>query len=657
MAEERTETESGGTPPSAAAAFAALAYASRDKADAFLDEQTRLAREQAEVARLQADDLRREDSLRHWSLRVRHVGDVVKVMFEVALALLVVAAVASLAAIVWNAAHDDTLVIEAFSVPPDLAARGLTGQAIAAQLQDQLGSMQNATDSSRPEKSYANSWDDGIKVVIPDTGISIGDLYRTLAGWLGHQTHITGEVYRTPSGIAITARSNGAGGFTVTGGEAQFAALIQQSAEAIYHRTQPYRYAVYLANNGQVPRAMPIYRDLAENGDRDDRIWAHMGISSAYEFSSPFEAPAENRKALAIDPDFALAYQNIGNEEDSLGHPEPALAALRRGHALLESIHGQMSERARAISLPSGDGNLAYMLGGCRDAIGQYAVAAALPDYALLAEDSRAQIAGCYDLLHDHAAAREAWSDAPFLGTLYELTYYYPARIESDAAAQDWSAVLADRAAAQAAIAAFIAKVPPIKPGFDRESARQIEPFAALALAARGDGAGARALIDATPTDCYLCLRMRGRIATLARDWRSATAWFARAVHLAPSIPHAYSDWGAMLLAKGDTRGAIVQFAAAHDRGPHYADPLELWGEALIAQNRSDLALAKFQEAGAYAPHWGRLHLKWAEALLWSGDHAGAQKLLAIAAGLELTAPERRELARMQRPMGEGAHA
>ena len=66
---------------------------------------------------------------------------------------------------------------------------------------------------------------------------------------------------------------------------------------------------------------------------------------------------------------------------------------------------------------------------------------------------------------------------------------------------------------------------------------------------------------------------------------------------LAPSIPFAYAEWGAMLMAKGDLDGAIAKFEIAHAKGPHFADPLEMWGEALIAKNRSDLALAKFEEA------------------------------------------------------------
>jgi Flp pilus assembly protein TadD len=73
-----------------------------------------------------------------------------------------------------------------------------------------------------------------------------------------------------------------------------------------------------------------------------------------------------------------------------------------------------------------------------------------------------------------------------------------------------------------------------------------------------------------------------------------------------------------------------------------------MWGEALIAKNRSDLALAKFEEANRYAPNWGRLHLKWGEALWWAGRMDDAKKQFAIAATLDLTAPEKAELARLR---------
>ncbi len=155
--------------------------------------------------------------------------------------------------------------------------------------------------------------------------------------------------------------------------------------------------------------------------------------------------------------------------------------------------------------------------------------------------------------------------------------------------------------------------------------------------------ANADAILKALPTDCYICTRMRGRIAAQQGRADAASWWFARAVDQAPSLPFAGADWGRVLLAKGDPDGAIAKFEAAHKQGPNFADPLEGLGEALIAKNRSDVALEKFEKADKLAPNWGRLHLKWGEALVHSGDRLGAEKQFRIAASLDLSPSERRE--------------
>ena len=86
---------------------------------------------------------------------------------------------------VWDAAHSSGLIIEPFAVPPDMAAKGLTGQVVASQMLDKLTAMQDATDSTRPPQSYANNWGNNIKVEIPETGVSIGELQQLPArtGW------------------------------------------------------------------------------------------------------------------------------------------------------------------------------------------------------------------------------------------------------------------------------------------------------------------------------------------------------------------------------------------------------------------------------------------------------------------------------------------
>jgi len=169
-------------------------------------------------------------------------------------------------------------------------------------------------------------------------------------------------------------------------------------------------------------------------------------------------------------------------------------------------------------------------------------------------------------------------------------------------------------------------------------------PWYAYANARLGDFVAAHALIDKTPLDCYLCLRMRGNIRSTEHKWDEAAYWFARATAYAPSLPFAWRDWGAMLLAKGDADGAAAKFEEAHKRGPHFADALEGQGEALMAKNEPGRALEKFSAANAYAPNWGRLHLEWGEALAAAGRTDDAKMQFDAASGLGLSAADRAAL-------------
>ncbi|HEY7979666.1 MAG TPA: hypothetical protein VID67_15855 [Rhizomicrobium sp.] len=639
MAEEKD-----GPARAASDAGWALSAAGRETAEAYLKEQTRLAR-------LQADDLVREDKIRHWSLRFTHASTVMKFAFEMSVAAIMLAFATLIGTAIWKAAHDNSLVIEAFSVPADLSARGITGQAVAAQLQDKLTAMQNETDSGRPADSYANNWGTDIKVQIPDTGVSVGEFYRMLAAWFGHQTHISGEIYRTPDGLAVTVRASRDSGDTVQGSERDLDALMQKAAESVYARTQTFRYAIYLTGRpGSNGESTPqILQRLVQSGSLRDRIWAYMGIGTRAEFADPLHAPEIQARAIPLAPRFALPYQNISAEDASLGHDEVALAAAKKSVALLANGDGEMSARASTISLPANRAFVAELTGDYDEAQRQNVETALAPDYAHIAESARGSLAEDRALLHETGAARNAWNSLPVptvrigivnrgifeIGVLYDL--------------KDWKGVI-EKTARFEKYLKDRENIPPYTPAFTPVTlSRRIWPYTAAALAHNGDMKGALALIGKTPLDCDLCVRMRGNIATLNHDWNGAAHWFAMVSSRTPSIPFADSDWGAMLVAKGDLDGAIEKFKTANEKGPHFADPLEMWGEASIAKNRSDLALAKFEEANKYAPDWGRLHLKWGEALNWSGDKAGAQKQFAIASGLDLTAAEKGELSGMKR--------
>jgi len=615
-----------------------LAAASRAKADAFIDKQN-------ELADLQIEDLRRENAIRHWSLRVRHVSDVLKLALELAAAFIVVALAVGLGVVIWQATHADCLVIETINVPAAMAEKGLSGPVIAAKLLDRLNAMQADTDSLRPASSFSNDWTNDIKVEIPDTGISLGQIVRYLDGALGHQTHLSGEVYEAGGGLALTIRLDDAPGQTFRGRNID--ALVERATEAAYRQAQPYRYAVYLEDHDRLAEATAILRTLAKSSSPLDRGWANeaLAINAAQEgrFAA---ARARVVHVLENIPDLPNGPGFLTSLDLMLGHDEDALREAARAVSAGEGSGKRDLNPAAAIAYPLlMRADIAEEKGDFTEAVAQLRSGEASLNGDPWPPKMAINLARAHDLaaatseLQDkrHVAADPSPIPDPAANTFQALAAIALVK-------EDWKSAIENLAAEIAEANATAAK--------DHEDAkalvlRRIDPLLAWAYAASGDRAKADAILLRLPADCYLCARMRGRVRAIEHEWGAAAYWFAQAAMQAPSPPFAHADWGWMLLAKGDLDGAISKFTIANQKGPHFADPLEMWGEALITKNRSGLAVAKFAEANKYAPNWGRLHLKWGEALLWSGKRDDAAKQFAIAAPLELTPSERAELAKV----------
>ena len=349
-------------------------------------------------------------------------------------------------------------------------------------------------------------------------------------------------------------------------------------------------------------------------------------------------ALARARIGIDLDPKLAVLHVMAARYEYFLGHEEARLAqdrlilTLRNEDQIPAHQHGgfdEMRKQATAqIALLAGDfANATY-----------WVCSHTCTDTGLLVTKS-----GLLARLHDVAAARGLLAEGQAAPHARKENIQ-EARYQIAVAAADWKAAL-DEAAAMRSF--YI-------PGGSNSSPRlialayatEIAPLLAVAQARTGQFAQAHATVDRTPRDCVPCETARGDIDALEKNWNGAAFWFAHAIHDAPSLPFAETDLGGMLLRKGDFDAAMAKFESAHKKGPHFADPLEMWGEALIAQNRSDLALAKFEEANKYAPNWGRLHLKWGEALIYAGKRGEANAQFVRAAGLDLTASDKAELAR-----------
>jgi tetratricopeptide (TPR) repeat protein len=572
-------------------------------------------------------------------LHLSHFREWMYTALEAIIGLILFLVFAAVASAVYQAGRADGLVIESFSAPPDLVQKGLTGQVLASKLLDRLNAMQSATSSSRAASSFSHDWGNDIKVAIPDTGVSLGEVIRYLHNWLGHEMHLSGELYEQGDKVALTVRLEGEAGQTFSGRAADLDAIVQQAAEAVFRRAQTYRYSVFLEYHGRTREAEQVLKGLSETGSAKERAWADHGLALFLANAGRYEeARAKDLRAQTENPELPNPPAGLGWLAAVRGHDEEALGYTRQTLALLGGKGAsELSPETIRYQRALYNASIAEALGDYRSAVstidtyGLVPNAFGNPDVLIEAANDRA-------LAHDGADARARLSrlDPDKLGPepdTVPLADVALVRGQIALAQADWRAAARAFEEAQALGHARAQT----DPGFYSYAVyRHVTagPWLAYALAMQGETAKAEAILKTLPGDCYVCARIRGRIAAHEGRMGAAAWWFARAAGQAPSLPFAQVDWGAMLLARGDTGGAAAKFAQAVRKAPHYADAQELWGEALIKQNRADLALAKFEEAAKYAPNWGRLHLMWGEALLWSGHKDEAKKQLAIAAQL-----------------------
>ncbi len=624
-----------------------------DPVGGHLDPQAReYLEEQTKLTRLQIEDLRREDRLRHWSLRVRHINDVLKLAFGLGGVFVVLLLAVGLGAFIWDAHEASGLIVQPLDVPPDFATQGLDGKVLAQELLDKLNGLVREADkwSFRSADSISGNWGDDSKVEIPETGVSVFELQRFLRQWLGHQTTMSGELYHTASGVALTVRAGANAGETFNGRTQDIGALLSRAAQSLLAQTQPYRYILLLYAEGHSAKSvLPIARRFANEASDRERPWLLAALETQLEFGGDFrEASKICNETIALAPENPSGFMDMSAVQWAIGHMEQALSNIERArHLFMGPVPADFRPAAVPYLLANANSFADDLTGAFGDAI-----------KADIAESRTAQFD--FGVSGPGALANDFARDHDLKSALAILAHYRLAK--DDALIQPEYVITTGPDLPEFYLYVELGKwtsasrsllktdrVALWRGNVDDVRHTLIWPLLAYAWSREGRVKAAETLIGRTPEDCTLCLEMRGKIAEGAGTSNRAAFWFNRAIGNAPSIPFAYDDWGQMLLSRGQYDAAIAKFALANQKGPHFADPLEMWGEALMQKNRSDLALAKFEEANIYAPNWGRLHLKWGQALLYTGDKAGARKQFAIAARLDLTESEKSKLAAISR--------
>jgi tetratricopeptide (TPR) repeat protein len=545
----------------------------------------------AEDRFLEAEGRKVELEMHH--LRLSHFDRLLTVALKLMTSAVALLVAVGLGFMVFDAARADSVVVDAFETPPALAAEGLNGTVLASKLLDQLQMLQAETQTASAHRGIKDAWSGDIKVEVPETGVSIGELEHYLHAWLGHEIHVTGDLETDGDQVRLTVRGGGFEAKTFEGARKDLAQLVGQAAEYIYGEAEPYLAAAYLETHGRDLDAIRLIQAKYATSRMQDRPFLlNAWGNSLMNLSQRAEAMAKYKEALRLKPDYWVAYANVMVAERTMGREE---AAWRTGQAMAEA-----SRRAA----PWGRAPQTY-LGPLQG----------------MTWDLPAERAGLIGDTEAHGGVGS--SDVGSRPLIADVT----ARMHDPEGAELYLQTAADNGSSNwsTAMTHFVHGWQALEAGAWPRAASELEAFQAATsdplvrdngagygcwlapaeeMAGRSDKADAVLAGGGSFVDCY---RFRADILDHRGDWPGAQKAYADAVALAPDLPAAYYSWGLALARDGDLAGAAAKYAAANQRGPHWADPLKAWGDALAAQGRWSEAQAKYDAATTYAPKWQAL--------------------------------------------------
>jgi tetratricopeptide (TPR) repeat protein len=594
--------------------------------------------------------LKKHTELLQAQIRSERLDHGAKRMAMAARLLIAIAALVIASGFIWmvlSARADHGLVIEAFATPPDLAARGLTGEVLAANLADRLGEIDRQANSFRAPETMSTNWGDDVKIEIPSTGVSIGELDRFLRRRLGHETVIGGSVFRTPQGLRMTVRTGALGTVEQTGADAQIEDMIRKAAEGVFNRTQPYRYSKYLEFSGRLPEAMAVARNDAQSDDPKERAWAWAQISNLLGLvGDEAGAAAAGKRGIAEDPSNALAYLNTANALGFLGHDGEAAAYGQKAALLGSSPSGGLSDvgintsRVNLASGPAFRGDFQLALRQLSEDTG--------PVYEGVREFSQAGRVLNLIAMHDISGAHAAGTTLPDTYFVAHFTSGSGLTAPQHLAAvqmRNWPLALQ----IDDAMLATIATNPEGQAVANVARTRFLLPLKAADLAYAGRVAEAQALARSLPLDCDNCDQARMVAAAFAGDDAAAFHWLAETRRWGGDTPFVPTQLGQILVDQGKYAEALQLADQAIRAGPKYADAYKLKGDALRKLNRLDDAVDAYRTAAQWAPRWGRLQIDWGFAEMRRGRWSDARKHLAPAATMDLSPADRQLLAKLRR--------
>jgi len=601
--EERAEEEAAGEALAGAEAFAAAIAADHAKFDPEVAAAAAdFLRRQSHLLQVQANTLVDEAPLRLSHLRsqsreghLRRAGQRIRLGMQVFTAFVIGAIALGVLVMVVDAFTSRSVVVDAFQAPSALAARGVTGDVVASGVLDALQKLQQATRSTGKHIVAQSAWSSDVKIEVPETGVSIGEINRLLHARFGHDIHIGGDLVQTETGgLALTVRGDGVPAKTFEGAVADLDKLSTQAAEYIYGRSQPVEFAAYLSGNNRDQDALAFLPDAFGRATNDEERATFANLwGNAYGGLYQAAAAADKyRLAMSFAPHNWKAWGNLVGTVMVANGEE---AGWREARAFLRAMdsapRNEKPQLTYVVNPAIATMDLPLELASSKNDAAANSGAGA----GTVIEGP--QIADVSHQMHDPASVVRymALSDPDDPTTKAEvlLVAGYAGLDRGDAAAaippleQFWKAWLAD---------------PNLQYTY-----QDSDCYLALAYGLAGRMADAEAVFKrAGPWS--RCYAYHGDVLEHAGDLAGAERMWAEGLRIAPDMATIYLHRGLSELNRNDLKDAAADLSTANAKSPHFADPLKAWGDVLAREGRWREALAKYTEALTYAPAWVELH-------------------------------------------------
>jgi tetratricopeptide (TPR) repeat protein len=564
------------------------------EAASYLKHHAGLVAAQTQLVRLQLRHFNQDRVSGDRALARRRVSELMKNTLQALATVAGLGFTALLGVMLYDAVTSHAVVVEAFDTPPALAPAGISGRVVASGVLDALQHLANATRAASEGLAAQSARSSDVKIVVPEAGVSIGEIERVLHQRFGRDLHVGGDLIQTPGGgLALTVRGDTVQPKTFAGAAGDLPRLSTQAAEYIYGSSQPVHLVYYLTSAGRNDEALAFVAGAfpAATNDTDRSKLAEVWGSALFAKNKIAEAAEKWRVAIALDPENWTAHCNL---PAALLSTEGEEAAYRASRDFL-----RIAADAPAAHRPP-DRLLSNAAQDVWD----------LPLYL------KAELA---DAAHNGGSGATSSIDGPAIADAYASMHDWRAaeRYQAGSDPSDWYTKA--EALLLQAYAAFdrndpAAAVPPLETfwrAWQSDSNLQSELndsqcFLGLAYGLSGRLTDAEAFFKKAGA-WNRCYAFHGDALAHAGDIAGANRVWADGEHLAPDMPIVPLHRGLSELARGELIAAATDFARAHSRAPHFADPLKAWGDLLAREGKWNDAVAKYNQALEYAQNWDAL--------------------------------------------------